>query len=336
MKYEIVSIPGKGRGMRATQDIEKGELVLREKPIVRGTIRTPKQKDFEETIISDDDKNAFFALNDPDPEGPEDQKMFRIYQNNVFGHGLFLTCSRMNHSCRPAVEMSSVDGTDTEVKATRDIRAGEEITVSYLWTTSLKNRDQRQSYLLNWGFTCSCQLCSLPPDERAVNDKQRERVRDSMLQTKNFFVRLGQENPGTPGLVRPQLKRVFVRTLEALHILDEGELRWDAEPAVIKVLLYLAALAEVGRTQQFHTPLPGAETPGEYMVRARQRARMLGTMFLGDCHTREAELEGIRVAFGADGPCQNNLFLGADRRCFGGYTMGQCSEEEKQIRNEDG
>ena len=26
--------------------------------------------------------------------GPEDQKMFRIYQNNVFGHGLFLTCSR--------------------------------------------------------------------------------------------------------------------------------------------------------------------------------------------------------------------------------------------------
>ena len=43
---------------------------------------------------------------------------------------------------------------------------------------------------------------------------------------------------GTPGLVRPQLKRVFVRTLEALHILDEGELRWDAEPAVIKVLFY--------------------------------------------------------------------------------------------------
>ena len=25
-------------------------------------------------------------------------------------------------------------------------------------------------------------------------------------------------------------------------------------------------------------------------------------------------MEGIRVAFGADGPCQNNLFLGADRR----------------------
>ena len=38
---------------------------------MRGTIRTPKQKDFEETIISDDDKNAFFALNDPDPEGDE-------------------------------------------------------------------------------------------------------------------------------------------------------------------------------------------------------------------------------------------------------------------------
>jgi hypothetical protein len=36
LKYEVVTIPGKGMGLRASKYICRGELVLREKPIVRG------------------------------------------------------------------------------------------------------------------------------------------------------------------------------------------------------------------------------------------------------------------------------------------------------------
>jgi hypothetical protein len=303
MRYEVVPIPGKGKGMRATEEIKRGELVLKEKPIVRGTTRTPRQKDFEETVISEEDKKAFFALNDPDPTGPEDKKMFRIYQNNVFGHGLFLICSRMNHSCWPTVEMSSVDGTETEVRATQDIHPGDEITVSYLWTTGLKSRAKRQEYLQNWGFQCTCRLCSLPHEDMLANDRQRERVRESMAHTKSFFVRLGKDAPLAGHATRPQLKRTFLRTLEALEALDTGSLAGQAEPGVVKALLYLAALAEVAATPGLRTDLPGSDTAGGYMTRARARARMLGAMFLGDCETREAELDGIRVVFGVEGLC---------------------------------
>ena len=108
--------------------------------------------------IQDCDKPAVLALNDPDNTGPEDMKLARCFENNSFAGGLLLTCARMNHSCLPAVQMSSDDEEETEVRALRDILAGEEITVSYLRTSALQGRDERVAKLLaGWSFQCCCQ-----------------------------------------------------------------------------------------------------------------------------------------------------------------------------------
>jgi hypothetical protein len=121
MKFEVAAIPGKGLGLRATQDIKRGELVLKEEhvgrdlgsvfreqgvpPSLLALIVTGQKQDFASTLknhvggeISANDKPAAMDLYDPNPEGPADEKMARIYLCNQFAGGLFLTCSRMNHS----------------------------------------------------------------------------------------------------------------------------------------------------------------------------------------------------------------------------------------------
>ena len=180
MKFEVAAIPGMGLGLKATADIRKGELVLKERRVgnvgessllnsllvasLGGNTFTTESllKSFVDREIKDCDKPAVLALNDPDPTGPEDMKLARCFKNSVFADGLFLTCARMNHSCLPAVQMSSDDEEETEVRALRDILAGEEITVSYLRTSALQGRAERVAKLLaGWNFQCCCQVCKL-------------------------------------------------------------------------------------------------------------------------------------------------------------------------------
>jgi hypothetical protein len=228
-------------------------------------------------------------------------KLARCFKNSVFADGLFLTCARMNHSCLPAVHMSSDDEEETEVRALRDILAGEEITVSYLRTSALQGRAERVAKLLaGWNFQCCCQVCELEGEALRRNDLQRKKVRESLEKISDFFDRLARLALLQPPvhLVKLQIKRYFIEAKVNLAIL-EGELQGQAEPAVMMVLLDLALLAEVARTHYLRTGLPGAARPGEYLARAREKAGELGVMFLSNCATREVEMEGSRVAFGS-------------------------------------
>ena len=94
----------------------------------------------------------------------------------------------MNHSCLPAVQMSSDDKEETEVRALRDILAGEEITVSYLRTSALQGRAERVAKLLaGWNFQCCCQVCKLQGEALTRNDLQRKKVCESLEKISDFF-----------------------------------------------------------------------------------------------------------------------------------------------------
>ncbi len=77
------------------------------------------------------------------------------------GSGLYLRCSRCNHSCSPnAYFRLSKDGQHLTLVARRPIMAGVEITISYLPETDLLHPQRhRQDILKNWGFTCHCGRC---------------------------------------------------------------------------------------------------------------------------------------------------------------------------------
>ena len=223
--------------------------------------------------------------------------MERIYLNNTYGHGLFIESSRMNHSCLPCVEMSMDEGKETEVRSVREIDEGEEITVSYLKTSLLLNKKERSERLDYWGFICSCKLCLLSEEESRKNDAERKRVRETLSLIQHFFQRLSQDSSWDPSSVQMVLSRLYILGLHCLDVLDT-RLQGEAEPVVVQLYLFLAALVELAATPTYSIALPNNPSTGTLMTRARNRAQGLGNVFLQNCNTREKELDRIRRDFG--------------------------------------
>ncbi|XP_061621808.1 histone-lysine N-methyltransferase SMYD3 isoform X1 [Phyllopteryx taeniolatus] len=75
----------------------------------------------------------------------------------AIGVGLYPSLSLLNHDCRPNCVMV-FEGTKLHLRAVRDIKPAEELTISYIETLSLT--EQRQKQLEDqYHFTCRCQKC---------------------------------------------------------------------------------------------------------------------------------------------------------------------------------
>lgn len=89
---------------------------------------------------------------------------------------LYNDISRANHSCVPNANYQShfsyLEGT---LHALHPIKAGEEITISYLdvLTSSL----ERQAILAEYAFVCQCECCSLSVAKSKRSDDRRTRLK---------------------------------------------------------------------------------------------------------------------------------------------------------------
>ena len=65
-----------------------------------------------------------------------------------------------------------------EVRAVREIAPGQEITANYIdgYEATFSSCKERQAKLGHWNFVCSCEVCSLPAQERASNDEVRKNI----------------------------------------------------------------------------------------------------------------------------------------------------------------
>ena len=73
---------------------------------------------------------------------------------------LFLTASRINHSCVPNADHFFGDESGWKsFVATRDITEGEEITISYI--DNSESRTERQRRLKHWAIDCQCPGCDV-------------------------------------------------------------------------------------------------------------------------------------------------------------------------------
>ena len=104
--------------------------------------------------------------------------------------GLYMTISRINHSCAPNVYCSWIKGDKSkvmkQVRVIREIKEGEEILLMYHCPSILLSKDERQTILKNWNFTCNCEVCSLTGDELIENEKARKKIRDLHRILNNF------------------------------------------------------------------------------------------------------------------------------------------------------
>ncbi|XP_040576521.1 uncharacterized protein [Lepeophtheirus salmonis] len=194
LTYEIYSIPGKGgKGIRAACMIRAGEVILREKPLLKvsndifeGPVdvideRLTKQLD----RMSSKDREIFFNLIDS-RNNPEDVSILGIFFTNCMSYtddsaALFPIMARVNHSCSPNADFITRDHIDCQdLVATEDIPPGKEINVSYLPSlaqgTDIKKI--RQHYLKYWyHFDCTCNICVMDNTKVVRNDRLRRKIK---------------------------------------------------------------------------------------------------------------------------------------------------------------
>jgi len=97
-----------------------------------------------------------------DPEKAEKiLKICSIFGTNYFSDGVAIKTSRFNHSCKPNATALKMANGQNQIRAIKDIKAGEEINICYLGGFNiLRNKKFRQNNLFyTWHFVCSCNLC---------------------------------------------------------------------------------------------------------------------------------------------------------------------------------
>lgn len=94
-----------------------------------------------------------------------DDQILRVFcalRSNAFETGVYCVISMINHSCRPnCIKWSGGQDGRSELQAVRDIRAGEEITISYLEPWEQSRRSRRVRIPDQFEFTCTCELCDI-------------------------------------------------------------------------------------------------------------------------------------------------------------------------------
>jgi len=175
----------KGHEMFAAEDIPKGKRIIAEKPLMKAQSfpASEEQLQAEFDKLSAKDKRAFQQLHSA--HIPEDTTWLqsRFYTNSVTwndGSATFILISRINHSCIPNASFSYNASLNMEtVHAFKNIKKGEEITISYILPYATKE-ERNATLRARYGFSCKCEACE-PTSQVWRNSATR---RQQMVSTK--------------------------------------------------------------------------------------------------------------------------------------------------------
>ncbi|KAN0132352.1 hypothetical protein V8E53_009778 [Lactarius tabidus] len=187
----------KGKGAFTSRDIQRGGLILSERPIFSMPIVTnlnapdPLRYIFIDAAVqklSPAHLDGYLSLqNSHNKCSCFRSPLFGIFGTNSFAvsegdSGICLRASRINHSCSPNAHFVFNSGTgEHHFLALRSIPRGEEISISYISRRSLYGspRRLRQAILRRaYHFTCACSVCSLSEAESKMSDVRRQRVNE--------------------------------------------------------------------------------------------------------------------------------------------------------------
>ena len=137
--WSVVRIEGKGDGVVANRDIEYGELIAQERPVMKILSHQENEADLQSMFarLSDRDKSAVMSLCDSRSKDGS-KSLLGIKQSNSFakdeGGQLSVICpnlSKFNHSCYQNVDHVLVEPFQ-RVYAVRNIKKGEELCTAYV------------------------------------------------------------------------------------------------------------------------------------------------------------------------------------------------------------
>jgi hypothetical protein len=214
--YEIAEAGTKGLGAFALQKFQRGDLIITEAPLFSiyqrddGGILDRKSVQAAIDALTPENLRDYESLQNQDQE-----PHWGIFSTNVFQMddtqcGIFLKCSRFNHSCSPNARYSwNPQVEQLRIYALRDIAPGDEILVSYLSSRNVygSTKRQRQARLRLRGFTCICAVCTQPNSAIEASDDRRVRVKE-LWESIPYF---------TPTQTRQRLLAIA----RAIHLLQE-------------------------------------------------------------------------------------------------------------------
>ena len=137
--YIIKEIEGKGKGMVATRDIEYGELIIQERPVMKIMRHEENEVALKSMFEQLSDSEKISIMNLHDAHSKDNHKtLLGIKQSNAFAKdvegNLSVLCpiaSKFNHSCLQNVDHVFVEPYQ-RVYAVRNIRKGEELCTAYV------------------------------------------------------------------------------------------------------------------------------------------------------------------------------------------------------------
>ena len=224
----------KGEGAFASRNIQRGDMILSERPIFSTPTNTHDRLKYifiEAAIrnLSPTHLDHFLSLQNshtdcscfPNP-------LIGIFSTNAFGvadeEGICLRASRFNHSCSPNAKFSFNSNTgELRIHALGTITLGEEIFIAYISGGRViygSPRRSRQALLrAEHHFTCACSVCSLPEAESKMSDARRVKVNEIWEVMQSFIP--------TQGIQRLHL--VLNDIVKAIHLLKEEGFLADAD-----------------------------------------------------------------------------------------------------------
>jgi hypothetical protein len=190
--FEVRAMQGKGFGIVATQYIRRASTILLDSPRIIASAQFPSYLSKDEGLELL--KHALLQLPSADRENVMslDQSLGGtpiedIMKTNAFACQiydgdeddsymcLFPSVARINHACRPNAHARFIPKSlMMEIKALRDIEAGEEIGISY-GRVDLKHAERKKLYEEGWNFQCTCSMCISSKYDIAGSDQRRAR-----------------------------------------------------------------------------------------------------------------------------------------------------------------
>ncbi|TLD28165.1 hypothetical protein PspLS_03984 [Pyricularia sp. CBS 133598] len=225
--FERKEIPGKGVGLVARRPISRGQLIMAQRPALVTDIKTFDISDDDQTRLFDagieqlpsETVMEFLSQASQTDSTKRGAKIRDIANTNSFNlniagvphAGTFLGVSRLNHDCRPNLAFHVAKSFVHTTHATRDIAAGEELTISYI--DSYSSRQVRQERLKrNWGFTCTCPHCSLSEAMGKLSDSRLYAIYQLDNSLRNLTWR--EDGPALPNSVDLMLSLIRQERLD--------------------------------------------------------------------------------------------------------------------------
>lgn len=195
--FIVQDSPGKGQGVFAAREVDKGERILVDKPFfVVSKPYTPQKvlNEFERMPLAR--RQQYMQLYCPDRlDDIHLTDVMCIFEANCFNIGesaaMFLTATRFNHSCLPNTYYSwSEKRGEIVFHAMIDTPEGEELTICY--GRPFLTRLERQSQLRIYNFSCCCSACQTETAFSRASESRRLDMRALNEQIIMFQSRLNE------------------------------------------------------------------------------------------------------------------------------------------------